>query len=99
MARPKDDNTLKQSINEHSFDERTEAALRLLKDLNSIQEKADEAGFGFLSYLLRMAVLEAQAIASGSTGESDKLPCDAGDSSYEARAPDDARSPSYDCSC
>jgi len=40
----------------------------LLKDLKPMKETADRAEYNFLSYLLGMAILEAQSIASG-TGD------------------------------
>jgi hypothetical protein len=81
------------------MEERTDAAMLLLKGLNPLQAKADEDGFKFLSYLLRMAVLEAQAIASGSNGEVERPPCDAEDSSYDAGTPGDVTSPNYESRC
>jgi len=45
--------------------------------------------------LLRMAMLEAQAIASRSGEESDKPPCDADDSSYDTSSSGDLASPSF----
>ena len=38
--------------------------LSILQDLNAVLESSEKQGFRFLSYLLRMAVLEAQSIAS-----------------------------------
>ena len=38
--------------------------LSILRDLNAVLESSEKQGFRFLSYLLRMAVLEAQSIAS-----------------------------------
>lgn len=99
MQSLKDIDPVQQSNNERSAEETVEAAILLLKGLNSLQEKADAEGFGFLSYLLRMAILEAQAIASGSTGESDELRHETGDSSYGAGSPDDVGSPTYGCRC
>ena len=87
MKSPGDDNSVQQNNHERSPDERVEAALLLLKGLNPLQEKSDEEGFDFLSYLLRMAVLEAQAIASMSASEPDRLPRDVADSSYEVSPP------------
>ena len=99
MQNPSDDGPVKQSIHQRSMEEKTEAAMVLLRSLNSLQEKADEDGFGFLSYLLRMAVLEAQAIASSSTGEQDRALYDADDSTFKAGSPDDSSRPIYENGC
>ena len=80
MKNPDDNNPKKQSIHQNSIDETTESALSLLKGLNPLQAKADEDGFGFLAYLLRMAILEAQAIASGSSGDIERASDDTEDS-------------------
>ena len=76
MQKPSDDGPVKPNIQARSMDERTDAAVMLLKGLNPLQVQADKDGFSFLSYLLRMAIMEAQEIASGSTGEFDKPPGD-----------------------
>lgn len=70
-----------------SHEERMDLALLLLNDIRPIQKRSDEADFGFLSYLLQMAILEAQDIASGSNGESDSAPGVSGDSSDDASTP------------
>lgn len=50
-----------------SSQKKPEAAglLPMLKDLNQLQAKAEMKGHEFLSYLLNMAILEAQSLASG----------------------------------
>jgi len=47
-----------------------EGLLSLLKDMNLLQQAAEKKGYEFLSYLLHMAILEAQSLASG--GERDQ---------------------------
>ena len=67
MQKPSDDGPVKPNIQARSMDERADAAVMLLKGLNPLQVQADQDGFSFLSYLLRMAIMEAQEIASGPT--------------------------------
>lgn len=98
MQNPDDSNSEKQSIHQHSMDETTESALSLLKGLNPLQAKADEDGFGFLSYLLRMAILEAQAIASGSSGDVERVSTDT-DDSFEVSPPGKSGTPSFESRC
>ncbi len=64
----------------------------MLKDLSPLEARAEEDGFGFLSYLLRMAILEAQAIASGSNEETEKRIYESDDSTYDCNPPDCAAS-------
>lgn len=99
MGKPVDDALVKPSFHGRPVDERTDAALLLLKGLNPLQAQADADGFGFLSYLLRMAILEAQAIASGSFDESEKPVYDAGDYPLEVRAPEAVRGPFVEDRC
>ena len=55
---------MKIDSRKHSPEERMEVAMLLLKDLNPLLDEAGKMGFGLLSYLLRMSILEAQSIAS-----------------------------------
>lgn len=57
---------VQHTISELSQEERLGLAVQLLKDLKPLKANADEAGFELLSFLLSMAVLEVQSIASGS---------------------------------
>lgn len=76
MVKAEIESRFTQPDNELTQQERTDVAILLLKDLNPLQEKANQEGFGFLTYLLRMAIMEAQAVASGSSGEPETLPQD-----------------------
>jgi len=42
-----------------------EGPLPLLKDLKLLQARTEKMGYEFLSYLLKMAILEAESLASG----------------------------------
>ena len=47
-----------------SPDHKNEMALSIFGELSSLLDASDKQGFNFLSYLLRMAQLEAQTIAT-----------------------------------
>lgn len=57
-----------------SNEERTAAAFSIVKELKKMHEKCDKNGFSFLSYLLQMAILEAQAVASGESTDTNTDP-------------------------
>jgi hypothetical protein len=69
MHNPNDNNPSKQDIPESLLDETSEVVLVMLESLNQLQEKTEREGFDFLNYLLQMAIMEAQEIASGSNHE------------------------------
>lgn len=85
MPIPAEITLVQHADHKQALEERLELALLLLKDLNPLKEKADEEGFEFLSYLLSMAILEAQSVASGH-GESLMAPCELCGRSYEANS-------------
>ena len=60
----------RKPVSRRSLRDFPEAAglLPLLKDLNLLHASAEKKGFEFLSYLLQMAILEAQSLASGGGG-------------------------------
>lgn len=62
---------LRKYADKRSSREKPEAAglLPLVKDLNQLQARAEKKGYEFLSYLLHMAILEAQSLASAGGGE------------------------------
>ena len=45
-------------------EKRKDAAFSLLKELKGILAQSDKYEFAFVSYLLRMAILEAESVAS-----------------------------------
>jgi hypothetical protein len=47
----------------HAAEQRKDAALSLLKDLNGLLAQSEKYNFAFVSYLLQMAILEAEAVA------------------------------------
>ncbi len=68
---------------ELSDEERLKVSVRLLKDLKSLKEISDKGECSFLSYLLEMAILETQSIASGA-GETVVPHCEVCGTSHDA---------------
>lgn len=99
MQSPRDDNPERKNNRQLPMEERVEVALLLLKNLNPLQEKADAEGFSFLAYLLRMAVLEAQAIATQSVAEPQGGSGEIDDSSYAISPQSEFDNSTYECSC